>query len=90
MSLWEIAIKIKISKLNIRNSIQDIVSKCHEDNIKVIPIKTAHLDKTLELPMDSDHKDPFDRLIVSTAIIEGLTLISTDTKMKRYEVDVID
>ena len=90
VSLWEIAIKIKIGKLNIRNTIQDIAKKCDEEGITILPIKVSHMDKTMELPFDVNHKDPFDRLIVSTAISEDMVLISTDPKMKNYSVTVKD
>ena len=48
-----------------------------------MPIKEAHINKTLELPLFDDHKDPFDRLILATALEEELTLISTDAKMRK-------
>ena len=88
VSLWEIAIKIKIGKINIKNSIQNIVSKCEEENIKILPIKVEYMDETLRLPFNENHKDPFDRMILSTAISEDLTLISTDSKMKNYDVKI--
>ena len=89
VSLWELAIKKKIGKLNINNSIHDIAVKCDEENIKIIPIKIEHMDKTLELPLNANHKDPFDRLILSTALSEEMVLISTDAKMQNYGVDVM-
>lgn len=88
VSLWEIAIKIKIGKINIKNSIQNIVSKCEEENIKILPIKVEYMDETLRLPFNENHKDPFDRMILSTAISEDLTLISTDSKMNNYDVKI--
>ena len=36
------------------------------------------------------HRDPFDRLLVATALIEGLTLVSSDTLLSQYSIPVID
>ena len=46
------------------------------------------MDETLRLPFNENHKDPFDRMILSTAISEDLTLISTDSKMNNYDVKI--
>ena len=91
VSLWEMAIKMKLGKLQIDSTIAKIEKRCHENGIDIIPIKAAHMDKTMELPLMSDHKDPFDRLIMATALTEELVLISTDERIRRreYGVDVI-
>lgn len=91
VSFWEIAIKKKIGKLKIKTSVKKMIEHCHEKNIELIPIKASHLDKTLELQIFDDHRDPFDRLILSTALQEKMTLISTDARMRRaeYGADVI-
>lgn len=85
VSLWEMAIKIKLGKLKISSSMVEIAGKCVEMGIEVIPLKTSYLDKTLSLPLLPDHKDPFDRLIMATALIEDMTIVSTDEKMQRGE-----
>ena len=91
VSLWEIAIKVKIGKLAIKTRIESIEERCREKGIEIIPLKAAHMDRQLDLPLIPDHKDPFDRIIMSTALQEELTLISTDARMRNpeYGVDVI-
>lgn len=87
-SLWEMAIKIKLGKLQIKRTIEEIESACTANGIEVIPIKAMHMDKSMELPLIQDHKDPFDRLILSVALTEELTLISTDARMRKPEYGV--
>lgn len=82
VSLMEMAIKVKIGKLGLKESFKSIEDECRKQGIEIVPIKAAHLDKTLELPWFENHKDPFDRLIMATSIVEGMTLISTDEKIR--------
>ena len=82
-SLWEIAIKQSIGKLDTGHSICEIEGMCKEAKISILPIGAKHLDYINQLPLI--HNDPFDRLIVSQAITEGMTLISKDEKIARYQ-----
>lgn len=86
-SLWEIAIKQTIGKLDISYTIADIVKKCEEYRIDVLPIKTEHLDYISKLP--DIHRDPFDRLIISQAKIEGCSLITKDGIISQYDIPII-
>ena len=85
VSLWEIAIKIKLGKLAIKNSITEIEKRCFDSGIEIIPIKATHMEKTVSMPLLTDHRDPFDRLILATAITEEMILLSTDEKIRRKE-----
>lgn len=85
VSLWEIAIKVKLNKLQIRSTIEQIEENCLSQGVEILPLKAAHIDKTLELPLLTDHKDPFDRLILAASIAEGIPLISTDSRMRKRE-----
>jgi PIN domain nuclease of toxin-antitoxin system len=57
----------------------------NEMNYEIKPIAEEHLRTLANLPRFEDHKDPFDRTIISHAITERITLISSDTKFDRYE-----
>ncbi len=83
-TLWEIAIKKSIGKLKLSYSIKDIVEKCFKYEIDILPIKPEHLDYIDKLP--NIRNDPFDRLIISQAVTEGLQLISKDEKIAKYDV----
>ena len=87
ISLWEMAIKIKLKKLDINQSIQWIANKCRENGITLIPVTVEQIDGTLSLPLMADHHDPFDRLIVTVAKQNKLTLVSTDEKMRNHQSD---
>ena len=85
VSLWEMAVKVKINKLELQIPISEVERGCRRQNIGIIPIKSSHLDKSLEIPLLKEHKDPFDRLILATSLAENMTLISTDWDMRRKE-----
>jgi len=86
-SLWEISIKKTIGKLKLSYSIKDIVSKCEKYRIDILQIKPEHLDYIETLP--DIHNDPFDRLIISQALIENMSLITRDNTIPKYPVKVI-
>lgn len=86
-SLWEIAIKQSIGKLNLNCSIGDIVRICEEEGIDILHIRSEHLDQIKLLPMV--HNDPFDRLIISQAIVENLSIVSKDHVFGDYDVKLI-
>ena len=50
VSLWEMAIKMKLGKLAIEGTITEIVDACLEQGIEIIPVKVEHIDETLALP----------------------------------------
>lgn len=93
ISLWEIAIKIKINKLDIKDSIEDIAEKCRESGIQMIPVSVEQFGATMRLPFVQSHPDPFDRLIISVAKMNDLTLVTTDKKIESnkdpYGISVI-
>ena len=64
-------------------SIVDFINK--DAKVEIKPIKQEHLKTLEELPMLSDHRDPFDRLIIAHAITERIPLISSDSAFPRYE-----
>lgn len=83
-SLWEIAIKHSIGKLDLEFSISQIENLCIEKDITILPIKSMHLDILGNLP--KIHSDPFDRLIICQALTEKLTIITRDTIIPQYDV----
>ncbi len=85
-SLWEIAIKKSIRKLDIEKSITELEEMCYNLQISILPIKSQYLERIQQLPML--HGDPFDRLIISTALEENLMLITCDMKIKQYDIKI--
>lgn len=84
-SFIEIAIKLKLGKLPIFNiSIQEFISEVENIGIQIIAVENSHLQTYQELPLFDDHRVPFDRLIISTAIYEKYSLLSLDAKFLKY------
>ena len=86
-SLWEIAIKKSIGKLEFEHSIEKIAELCHEKDILILQIQPKYFDKVIKLP--NIHNDPFDRLIIAQAVIENLVIITKDTIIPKYSVKTI-
>jgi PIN domain nuclease of toxin-antitoxin system len=80
-SIWEIAIKRAIGKLEFAAPIGDVVDKLGFD---LLPITAAHAEHAGGLPRH--HGDPFDRLLIAQAVIEGLVLGTQDRRMRPYGV----
>ncbi|MCM1143089.1 MAG: type II toxin-antitoxin system VapC family toxin [Blautia sp.] len=87
VSLWEIAIKSSIGKLKIKNSMEEIAGICLKYEIKLLAINPQHLDKIADLPQI--HGDPFDRLIISQALMENLTIVTKDSIIPKYDVNTV-
>jgi PIN domain nuclease of toxin-antitoxin system len=83
-SLWKITIKQKIGKLTLGISLEELFDFADRNQIEILQITYEHLLILAKLP--EHHNDPFDRLIVSQAIAENLTLISRDKALKKYTV----
>ena len=81
-SLWEIVVKVNLGKLPITRNINELYELINQSNITVLNIQKQHLDSYLTLPLI--HRDPFDRLIISQAIADDLTLITDDEYIKNY------
>ena len=87
VSMWEIAIKSSIGKLEIKSSISKIAETCENEQFDILPIKPFHLDEIGQLP--AIHGDPFDRLIISQAVSENLVIITKDGTIPMYNVEVL-
>jgi len=87
ISLWEIAIKKSLGKLVFNQTIQDVVNLCKKQDIEILEIEPGELDVLINLPFI--HRDPFDRLLVATAIYKGLKIISKDSNVCKYQTEVI-
>lgn len=83
-SWFEISIKLKIGKLTLPDSLEWVIQKSLENQIRTIDISLHQMQTYLDLPLYEDHRDPFDRLIIATAICENATIISSDPKFGLY------
>ena len=83
-SLWEIAIKTSLEKLKLSSSFDDLLNTVNDYDYNILQIKHEYLRIYYNLPLL--HRDPFDRLLISTAISENLTLITKDENIQKYDV----
>lgn len=88
VSLWEIAVKVRIGKLEA--DIVEIVDALSDESFTSLNIGFLHLAALMTLPRSADHNDPFDHLLVAQAIIEGASLVLDDKKLRRYPVTLIE
>ena len=86
-SAWELAIKIGLGKLDFDGKAAGFLHLTEINGFSVFPIKAEHLAVLESLPLI--HRDPFDRLLISTAIAEEMTLITTDENIAQYKVPQI-
>lgn len=81
-SLWEIAIKISLGKLELTTPFQQINSQISANGFELLPITFADTVTLSTLPFH--HRDPFDRILIAQAVTNGLILISKDQHFSAY------
>ena len=87
-SVWEIVIKHGIGRLTLRVPPDEYVTEQRRlHRIESLAIGEAAALQVEKLP--SVHRDPFDRIIVAQAIVEGLTIVTADPLVKAYPVPVV-
>ena len=86
-SAWEIAIKSGIGKLKYEGGAAAFLAKLRSAGVDIVGIEDAHVSAVEKLPLL--HRDPFDRLLVATAITEGMTILTIDENIHKYNVNCI-
>jgi PIN domain nuclease of toxin-antitoxin system len=82
-SVWEIAIKRSLGKLTAPD---DLPARIADGGFVWLPISPQHAWQVRDLPRH--HRDPFDRILVAQALIEGVAIITTDAQLGDYGVQV--
>ncbi|NHN90253.1 type II toxin-antitoxin system VapC family toxin, partial [Acetobacter conturbans] len=85
VSLWEIAIKIRIGKLDADMS--EIIEAIPSEGFTLLQVQPQHLRVLMELPMH--HRDPFDHLLMAQATSEHASFLSEDGNILLYPVTVV-
>ena len=88
-SLWEMAIKHKLGKLelSVKGPFDDfILRQVQLNRIELLPLHAPHVLGTLHLP--PHHRDPFDRVLIAQAKAENLQLVSRDPQLKLYPINL--
>lgn len=87
-SAWEIAIKAGLGRLDLPEPPEVYVpDRIARSGFEELPISSRHALRVATLPQH--HKDPFDRLLVAQAEIEGARLVSRDRLLKPYGADLL-
>lgn len=85
-SVWEIAIKVQINKLSLGNiSVYHIPNVIKQLNFTAINPDIYDYVSFTDLPTKENHRDPFDRMLIHTAIRNNLVVLSCDASFKQYE-----
>lgn len=86
-TLWELAAKMARGRLPVLgSSIAYIMQELDELQVPLLRIRRAHILAMEKLEMH--HGDPFDRMLIAQAKVEGLTLVSADIQFRKYGVPV--
>ena len=83
ISLWEVGKKHQIGKLKLDRDLESWFRGAVGDNVDVLPLTPEIVVDAMRLP-DFPNRDPADELIVATARVHRLTLLTTDTGLRRY------
>jgi PIN domain nuclease of toxin-antitoxin system len=84
-SLWEIAIKHGLGKLG--RSSSSVFETLPRLGVSLMPIERGHIEAAGALP--HHHRDPFDRMMIAQAQVEGLTVVTHDEAFRPYGVAVL-
>jgi PIN domain nuclease of toxin-antitoxin system len=83
-SAWEAAIKQRLGKLRLEAPFERMVSA---SGFTGLVVTFSHAERLLTLP--SHHRDPFDRMLIAQALVEGATIVTNDPQFERYDVSVL-
>ena len=85
VSAWEVAIKLGTQKLQLDGGLAEFFRMIDVNGFLLLGIEREYVQYVQSLPFF--HKDPFDRLLIATANVENLTLISIDDNIQKYDVN---
>ena len=88
VNAWEMQIKSQLNRLTLPRGLEEIFSIEMSDNsFSLLKVELPHVYTLNALPLH--HNDPFDRLLISQAKAENLTLVSIDGDFERYDVALL-
>jgi PIN domain nuclease of toxin-antitoxin system len=87
VSAWEIAIKLGTGKLKVEGGLPEIKRLSDENGFIMLSVDWEYIHLLRNMPVH--HKDPFDRMLIATAVTEGMTLITIDENIHKYNLSVL-
>ena len=82
VSYWEVMIKSMKGTLDVGDPRAWWEEALNKLNAAPVPLRPEHVEALRKLP--AHHKDPFDRIMIAQAMVEGLRMVSADAKVRRY------
>jgi PIN domain nuclease of toxin-antitoxin system len=87
-SVWELAIKARLGKLTLpQPPDRFVIERLSASQVTSPPMRHDHALRAADLP--PHHRDPFDRMLVAQTVLENLVLMTGDSKIERYDVNVV-
>jgi PIN domain nuclease of toxin-antitoxin system len=87
-SVWEMQLKIARGKLALSRSLQEVIAgQCQTNGIRLLNLELSHIFRLETLPFN--HSDPFDRILIAQAQVEGMAIVTSDGAFAQYGVSVI-
>jgi PIN domain nuclease of toxin-antitoxin system len=88
VSTWELSIKMRLGKLRFpAPPSQTVPVFMAKQRLNSVPVTHIHAAKIYDLPLY--HADPFDRMLIVQALVEGMTILTSDRVFEKYPVDVV-
>ncbi len=84
ISLWEAAKWVELGRLQLLVPLAEFFRLAITEELTVLPVTAAIAERVTSLEASGFHKDPADQLIVATALVHGLRLISDDTRIRQW------
>lgn len=84
-SFAEVGIKASVGKLDVPDDLQ---ARIADSGVRTLGLSPAHGLAVADLPVH--HRDPFDRLIIAQAMIEGLTVVTADARFQEYRIELLE
>ncbi len=84
ISLWEISIKQNIGRLDLPEEFFEVVS---QGGFEMLPLNMPEIEQYRTLPLH--HRDPFDRMLIIQAQQQKLILITRDSEISKYDVEIV-
>jgi len=86
-SVWEVAIKNSLGRADFRADSRLLRAGLLDNGYVELSISSAHAVATEGLPQL--HRDPFDRLLIDQALVEGITLVTSDEQVAAYDAPIL-
>jgi PIN domain nuclease of toxin-antitoxin system len=83
VTLWEISIKMRIGKVDFPGAPADHIPRfMNKQSLRPLSVTQSHAFKVYDLP--AHHNDPFDRMLIAQALLENMTILTSDRAFKKY------